>query len=351
MRCFGSTVTLRSPAQGNPVRPRTPTHFAWVAWALLAFILLLPAAGQAQSSEVSASSTQLTPLEVNRQELVEMAVVGSIAAPRMAQPPYRIAPDGTARALPGTGSITYNYRVGDSAVDMAGDHVEPAVSISTDDTAEETGLNVLSQVGNRVRVLSGEAQGAEGTVIGKHGGIENVMVEFPDPVYEELALGDRMQVRAVGLGMEPENVENLYIRNMSPTLLDAMTEAGMGVREDGVLEVPVTHEIPAKIMGSGLGRDHVHSGDYDIQMFDEEVVERYELDSLRFGDIVAIMDADHAHGRIYRTGAVSVGVVVHGISRVAGHGPGVTTLLTSPEGNIAPVSDPEMNLARLLDLR
>lgn len=293
----------------------------------------------------------LQPLEVNLGMLVEMAVVGEIAAPRMAQPPFRVAPDGTVLAVPGTGSITYNRRVGDSAVHMAGDHVEPAVSISASPTPEQTALNVLSQIGNQVRVISGEARGAIGTVIGKHGGIENVMVEFPDAVYDLLAIGDRMQVRAIGLGMKALNVQDVLIRNMGPQLLAAMNANGMGVTPEGRLRVPVTHRIPAKIMGSGLGRDHVHAGDYDIQMFDQGVVERYRLDTLRFGDIVAIIDADHAHGRIFLEGAIAVGVIVHGDSRVAGHGPGVTTLLTSRTGNIDLVIDPEMNLARLLNLR
>jgi hypothetical protein len=299
----------------------------------------------------TANAQEVQPLQVNRDMLVEMAVLGEITAPRQAQPPYRVAPDGTILALPGTGSITYNVRVGDSAVHMAGDHVEPSVSISTSPTPEETALNVLSQIGNQVRVVSGEARGAVGTVIGKHGGIENVMVEFDDEVMDLLVIGDRMQVRAVGLGMQALNVEYVLIRNLGPQLLDAMTARGMGVLPDGRLRVPVTHLIPSKIMGSGLGRNHVHAGDYDIQFFDRGVVERYNLETLRLGDIVAIIDADHSHGRIYLEGAIAVGVVVHGISRVAGHGPGVTTLLTSPTGNIDLVIDAEMNLARLLGLR
>lgn len=297
------------------------------------------------------AATQLTPLEVNREMLVEMAVLGAIAAPRQANPPYRIAPDGTIKTLPGTGSITYNFRVGDSAVRLAGDHVEPAVSITTWPEGEQRGLNVLAQVGNQARVVSGDARGALGTVIGKHGGIENVMVEFPDEVYDHLVIGDRIQIRAVGLGMVARNVEGVAIRNLSPRLLDALNANGMGVMPEGKLRVPVTHTIPAKIMGSGLGRSHVASGDYDIQMFDAGAVEEHGLDRLRFGDIVAILDADNTHGRIWKEGAMTIGVVAHGISRVAGHGPGVTTLLTSATGNIEPVIDPGMNLARLLELR
>lgn len=212
---------------------------------------------------VSNATDNLTPLEVNRDKLVEMAVLGEISPPVLADPPYRVSPDGKIIATPATGSITYNFRTGDSAVRMAGDHVEPAVSIvnfgstNSRNSPENIALNTLSCVGNAVTVISGDAKGAKGTVIGKHGGIENVMVEFPDEVYERLSIGD----------------------------------------------------------------------------------------------IVAIIDADHRHGRIYRGGAVTIGVVVHGVSVLAGHGPGVTTLITSPGGNIDVVIDPDANLARLLELR
>jgi len=298
-------------------------------------------------------ASDLAPLEINEAELVEQSVIGSITQPHQADPPLRVAPDGSVKTLPGTGGITYNFRTGDSAVDMAGDHVEPAVSIRNGEPGDSANhaLNVMAQIGNRVRIIDGDAEGAEGTVIGKHGGINNVMVDFPDSVYDDLVIGDSMQIRTRGFGMEAQNVEDIHLRNMGVELLEAMNANGMGVSDDGALRVPVTHRIPAKIMGSGLGRNHVASGDYDIQFFDEEVVERYGLDSLRFGDIVAITDADHKYGRIYRGGAVSVGIVVHGISRVAGHGPGVTSLITSPSGNIELVDDADMNLSEIMRVR
>ncbi len=306
---------------------------------------------------VYAGDYNLTPLEVNRDLLVEMAVAGEISPPVLADPPYRVSPEGKIIATPATGSITYNFRTGDSAVNMAGDHVEPAVSIvnfgstNSRNSSENVALNTLSCIGNIVTVMSGDAKGAKGTVIGKHGGIENVMVEFPDEVYDKLAIGDKMQVRAVGLGMEITNIEDIYVMNLGPQLLDALNENGMGITDNGRLRVPVTHRIPAKIMGSGLGQRHVYSGDYDIQLFDDDVVKRYGLDTLRYGDIVAIVDADHRFGRIYRGGAVTIGVVVHGISAIAGHGPGVTTLITSPGGNIETTVDSKANLETLLDLR
>lgn len=87
------------------------------------------------------------------------------------------------------------------------------------------------------------------------------------------------------------------------------------------------------------------------ELFDEEVVAEHKLDTLRFGDLVAIIDADHTYGRIYRTGSVSIGVIVHSRSWTAGHGPGVTTLFTSKEGRIETVIDPDANLAALLRIR
>jgi len=103
-------------------------------------------------------------------------------------------------------------------------------------------------------------------------------------------------------------------------------------------------------MGSGLGSDNTYSGDYDIQLFDEKARKQYKLDSLRLGDLVAITDADHSFGRIYRQGAVSVGIVVHMNCVLAGHGPGVMTLFTSPKGKIIPKIDEKSNIATILKL-
>jgi hypothetical protein len=116
------------------------------------------------------------------------------------------------------------------------------------------------------------------------------------------------------------------------------------------MHVPVTHVVPAAIMGSGLGSQHCYRGDYDIQLFDKQNVEKYHLQTLRFGDIVAIMDADHTYGRIFRTGAVSIGIIVHSNCVTAGHGPGVTTLLTSAEGKIVPYLDGSANIGMYLKI-
>lgn len=301
---------------------------------------------------LSAQTSRLTPVEFNKAQLVEMAVVGRISEARLGNPPYRIGADGQLRVLPATGSITYNFRSGDNAVNLAGDHVEPAVTLynsSDRSSGESRGFNILSCVGNRVRVLDGDARGEWGYVIGKHGGSEHVMVDFKDPeVMKRMSPGDRMQVYAKGVGMELLNAGDVKAFNMSPELMDALTEAGMGITRDGKLRIGVARVVPAKIMGSGLGQNHVYSGDYDIQLFDEEVVAKYNLDQLRFGDIIAITDTDHSYGRIYKTGAVSIGVITHSGSMIAGHGPGVSSLFTSSTGNIEFFMDDRANLKYLL---
>lgn len=298
----------------------------------------------------------LEPIAFNADELVVQAVQGEIAPPAIRETVYRVHADGEVVLLPGTGSITYNFRTGDSAVRMAGNHVEPAVSLySLGREGSRTGndnraLNALSMIGNPVRILTGAAAGTEGWVVGKHGGVEHIMVDFDPAVFDDLAIGDRMQIRTEGAGMRLTNIDGVRVFNASPRLIEALNRSGAGITADGKLRIGVTHQIPAKIMGSGLGRDHVYTGDYDIQMFDEEVNERYRLNELRFGDIVAIMDADHSHGRIWLGGAVSIGVVSHGRSDSAGHGPGVTTLFTSREGHIEPVIDANANLKQLLGI-
>jgi hypothetical protein len=292
-------------------------------------------------------------METNEERLIEQSVTGEITHPMQGRSPYKVSAEGEPEVLPGTGGITFNARVGDSAVDWEADHVEPGASFSH--MADKAGrrdrnnyaFNILSCIGNEAELISGEAEGETGTVIGKHGGIEHVMIDFPEDVLKELRVGDEVQVRARGVGLEFEELESVEPINVAPELVESMElEAG-----DSGLTVPVTHEIPAKIMGSGLGADNSNRGDYDIQMFDEDVVEEHDLNSLRFGDVVAIRNADHTYGRIFRSDAVTIGVVVHSRSIVSGHGPGVTTLFTSADGAIEPVEDESANLAEILDLR
>jgi len=283
----------------------------------------------------------------NRSNLVAMHVAGEIAPASVPSSIYDIGSDGGPRVLPSVGGICLNVRVGDSAFHHNADHIEPAVSCRAKDDRANVGFCVLACVGNTATMLSGDAKGATGTVTGKHGGIEHVMVDFPEELLAKMTIGDKIGIRAFGVGLELADAGDVTVFNSDPDFLDKL-----GITRDGAaFHVPVAKIVPAAVMGSGLGRSTVARGDYDIQCFDPHMVVEHGLDGLRLGDIVAIVDADHSFGRIYRTGAVSIGIVAHGQSFIAGHGPGVTSLLTSASGAIVPRLDPDANIAQILALR
>lgn len=293
-------------------------------------------------------------LKTNVEKLVKISVVGEVSSPVFWRSPYRISADGTPVVLPGVGGITYNIRVGDLATGWEADHVEPGVSMQNKEKDERfpgganMALNVLACVGNKAVVVSAEsAKGAEGVVTGKHGGIEHVLIDFPPETLEKLLIGDKILVKAFGVGLKLLEHPEVKVMNLSPRFLETIDPQPKG----GTLEIPVTHVIPAAIMGSGLGADQTYSGDYDIQLFDKYAKQEYGLEDLKLGDLVAIKDADHSYGRIYKQGAITVGIVVHSDCVISGHGPGVTTLFTSSNGKIVPRIDPDANIAKLLKLR
>ncbi|MCW4054494.1 MAG: DUF4438 domain-containing protein [Candidatus Bathyarchaeota archaeon] len=292
-------------------------------------------------------------LRTNADKLIKLSVVGEVASPFVSRSIYNISATGKPSILPGVGGITYNLRIGDPACGWEADHVEPGVSAENkeNDTRHgqmaNTAFNVLSCIGNEATIVTGDAKGSKGVVTGKHGGIEHVLIDFQPEALEKLMLGDKILVKAFGLGLKLVDFADVKIMNMDPHFLEALDPIPNGEK----LEVPVTHIIPAAIMGSGLGASQTNSGDYDIQLFDENVIEQYGLDDLRLGDLVAIIDADHTYGRIYRQGAISIGIVVHTNSVKAGHGPGATSLMTSPTGKLIPKIDAKANIACLLKLR
>ena len=292
-------------------------------------------------------------LRTNVDKIVKMSVMGEVASPVVGRSVYNVSATGTPSVLPGVGGITNNVRVGDLACGWEADQVEPGVSVENKENDARYGqganaaFNILSCVGNEAVVVSGDAKGAKGVVTGKHGGIEHVLVDFQPETLEKLMLGDKVLVKAFGVGLKLLDFPDVKAMNMDPSFLKALKPKAQGDK----LEVPVTHMVPAAIMGSGLGANQTFSGDYDIQLFDEKVIEQYGLEDLRLGDLVAIIDADHSFGRIYRQGAITVGIVVHTNCVTAGHGPGVTSLFTSSSGKIIPRMDAKANIAKLLKLR
>ncbi|MEM2960036.1 MAG: DUF4438 domain-containing protein [Candidatus Bathyarchaeia archaeon] len=284
----------------------------------------------------------------NVDRLVKISVMGEVSSPVFRRSPYRISSEGKPLVLPGVGGITYNIRVGDLATGWAADHVEPGVSVRNRESDDANmALNILACVGNEAIVVSGDAKGAKGIVTGKHGGIEHVLVDFPPEILDKMLIGDKILIKAFGVGLELIDYPEIKVMNVDPRFLEAIQMKPVNDK----IEVPVTHIIPASIMGSGLGADQTYSGDYDIQLFDESIVREYGLGDLRLGDLVAILDADSSYGRIYLKGSITIGIVVHSNCVISGHGPGVTTLLTSRSGKIVPKIDSNANIAKILKLR
>ncbi len=284
-------------------------------------------------------------LKNNREQLVMTAVQGGVS-PANQWAPFEIGADGEIFAWPSTGGITYNVKVGDSVFGWAGEHLEPGVSatLSHKNRKAEAGFQFLSCCGNEVRVISGEAKGAKGTVIGHHGGVEHLMLDFPDETLDLLTCDDKFLVRGYGQGLKLVDHPDVHIYNLDPDVLEAW---GLKELPDGRIEVPVHVIVPGHAMGSGIGALSVTTGDYDILCHDRAVVEEYSLERLRFGDFVAVLDHDNRYGRTYRKGAITIGIVIHSDSPLGGHGPGMMTLMSACDGKLVPVLSDEANLGAI----
>jgi hypothetical protein len=288
-------------------------------------------------------------LRTNKEKLVMISVQGAVA-PHVRRQAFRIDAEGAPFALPGVGGITYNVRVGDPVFGWAGDHIEPGVSTAAKyekrGEEENRGYNILSCIGNEARVVSGDAKGARGVVTGHHGGIEHVLVDFDDETLDKLCIDDKILIRSYGQGLRLPDYPDVKLFNVDPGLLELMEPGEAG----GRLQVKVAAVVPAVLMGSGIGSADAASGDYDITTTDKAEIARLGLDKLRFGDIVALADCDNLYGRSYRRGAVSVGVVVHSDCLLAGHGPGVATVMTCASPVIEPVLDDGANIGKYLGI-
>ncbi len=289
-------------------------------------------------------------LTTNEARLVKIAVQGKPANPlRFSE--FEMDASGRGHSLPSVGGIVYNVKVGDPAFGWRGDHIEPGVSMILDEekrtSKQNMALGFLACIGNEAVVTSGDAKGARGVVVGQHGGVEHLMVDFDDRAMNKLSYGDRILIRAFGQGLRLEAAPSVAVYNLDPSLLKTWK---IRVLSGGALEVPVALTVPSALMGSGLGHGDPGTGDYDITTQDPKAVRRYGLDKLRFGDFVAILDADNTYGRHYYEGAVTIGIVSHSDSFLSGHGPGVSTLLSSKEGKIRPKLDRDANLGKLLKI-
>ena len=88
-------------------------------------------------------------LKTNKENLVKWSVQGKIHHPLGGN--YRITFDGKPMVLPATGGISYNVKIGDSAFNWVGDHVEPGVSIRNENTTENAALTTFACIGNEAK--------------------------------------------------------------------------------------------------------------------------------------------------------------------------------------------------------
>jgi len=292
-------------------------------------------------------------MKTNKDKLVKIAVLGEIIHPGTTSAGYSVTWNGKAKVLVGGGGLKYNLRTGDPCYGFPGigdDHVEPGVIIQGKERPDPTatGLANLACIGNEAVVVASEmGKGARGVYTGRHAPAKD-FIWFNDEDIAKLVIGDKVQVKAWGVGLEIEGFEDVKTNKLSPILLENMQ---IEIKE-GRLVVPVVAEIPGHLMGSGIGGPAVtEPTDYDIQTTCPGVVEEMGLKNLRLGDIVALKDQACIYGRGRYRGALTIGVIVHGFSDLAGHGPGVDPILSSIDGKIQARIDKNANIALYLGLR
>lgn len=288
-------------------------------------------------------------LTTNEQKLIITSVQGTPVYPA-AKRPFRVDHAGKPYLLPSIGGIVYNVKTGDSAYGWAGDHIEPCVS-TMGDTKDgfgrvNTSYHFYACVGNTAKLISGDAKGTTGIVTGHHGGAEHIMIDFPDDALTKMTLSDKIMITCKGQGLQLTDYPQVHCYNLDPMLLEKMN-----IKEsEGSLHVPVTAIVPGKLMGSGIGSTDMGTGDYDIMTADPLQLKKYNLDKLTLGDVVLITDHDNVYGRCYRQGAATVGVIIHADCYAAGHGPGVTTLISSAEPGIMPLLQKDANIGSYLKI-
>jgi len=274
-----------------------------------------------------------------------VAVQGQVAA---AQPSrgYIVTWDGKPKLAVGTGGINYNLRLGDRVFGWANaDRATVGVAVEAVPDSRSGGQAWLAHasIGNEVRVLGGDARGERGVVVGKFGGY--VLVQFPEAAMTKISVGDRLQAKACGLGLEIDGFEDVFVHSLAP---DGFDKLGLRVA-GGRIEAPVVMTIPAEIVGQGSGGGALY-GNWHIQTCYPPDIKTYGLDRLRFGDIVLLEDTQTDYGRGYYVGGATVGVVCSGPSDVSGLGIGVTAILSTRFAKLVPRIDPEANIGRYLGL-
>ena len=291
-------------------------------------------------------------VQANVDSLVKMKLRGEIIHPELwVERNYVTTWDGRPKLTVGIGGIVHNVRVGDKVFGWYADHLNAGVAVSDKDNNKQRAICVYSCIGNRAKCLSKEAKGELGVVVGKTyffaGRSHRIVVDFPPETLAKLTIGDKIEIEAWGTGLQIEGYEDVRVFSMSPPLLKALDLK----EESGMLQIPVAKILPGELMGVGVGRGAPESGAWDIQSCSPKLNKKHGLDSLRFGDLVAVRDVRSNYGNgVYDKGVI-VGVVSHGASEIGGHGPGLAILFSGMKDRIEPVHEEKANVAYYLGLR
>lgn len=280
-------------------------------------------------------------LKTNKQKLPVVAMGGGVASSNS----YFMVRDVNGYEHPRvqTGSIVYNFKIGDNCWDIVGEHIAPGVCSKAMDKCN---YDSYGCIGNRVIVAMGAAANAEGYVIGKLGG-GILSLWFPEETMQKLRLTDQFLVYTCGVGLALEDHPEIVVMNTDPGLLEKLQ-----IREDGpVLKVPVAATLPGCLVGAGMGTmTYSFTGDDDLSTSDRATALELGMDSLCFGDLVLITDYDMSMGTAYTEGAVTLAVVVHGNSIQTGHGIGVVPLMTSKKPLLEGIADSGANIGKYLGI-
>ncbi len=288
---------------------------------------------------ITAAPTHAETIKTNKEKVITIAVQGKIA-PAQPSDSYITTWDGKPKVAIGIGGINYNLRIGDNVFGWASTD-KATVGVAAEGTGSDRaqgGWLTYTAVGNEAKLLSGKAKGEKGVVVGKAG--RHVQLHFAESILEKLAIGDMIHVKACGVGLEIEGFPDVIVKHISPELLESLDIQPV----EGKLAVPVVMEVPAEIVSRGWGNS------WNIQTCYPPDIEKFDLEKLRFGDIVLLKDIQSDYGHGYYIGGATAGIVCTGPSDRSGQGIGVMPFLSTRFGKLTARIDPDANLGKYLGI-
>ena len=285
----------------------------------------------------------LSKLKTNEFNLVEMSIGGYVTQPSFKNPGYIPNNDGKSVILPGMFGLVNNVKVGDQAFGWAGDHIEPGISIDSENINEHFALHYLVCTGNKALVRSGDAKGSQGIVTGEHA---RNLVHFEQKILDKICIGDQIDIITHGRGLKLIDFPDIELKKVSPKLLNSMNLK----KVKNKLIVEVAMELPIRIMGSGaeLNSEYV---DQDLMSGDRSLMKKLKIDQMRLGDLIVINHADHKWGRSFKKDHISIAICIHGDSVMTGHGPGIMTIMTGKKSDLGWKINKKANIKNLLKIK